>query len=299
MPRKHWRRPGVGWNLSAGKHKKDFNRTSTDVIFTMTLETGTLILADYTAKVKDSGAIIDTTRKEDAEKAGNADPTRVYEPRLIAVGEGWMLKGVDEALLKSDPGQTIDVELTPDKAFGSRDPNLVSKIPIKKFGEKASELSVGSEIEVDNRVGIVRSLESGRAIVDFNHKYAGKTLDYNINIRERLESKESIVEALIRRRLPIEKEKLKFNLEGEEIKFTIPNDYFLVEGLQIIKRGISTDLFKFVKPLQKVIFVEEFQNPTPKKEAEAKQEEQKTTPAPEEPKQEENPPPPESTTQTS
>lgn len=248
----------------------------------MTLETGTLILADYTAKIKDTGAIIDTTRKEDAEKAGNADPTRTYEPRLIAVGEGWMLKGVDEALQNSEPGQNLDIELTPDKAFGSRDANMVSKIPIKKFGEKASELGIGAEVEVDNRVGIVRSLESGRAIVDFNHRYAGKTLEYNINIKEKLESKDAIVQALIRRRLPIEKEKLKFDLEGDIIKVTIPQDYFLVEGLQIIKRGISTDLFKYAKA-QKVEFVEDYENPANAKKQEesppAKTEENTATPA--------------------
>src|SRR5579875_1882260 len=247
-------------------NQKDFNTIIAGVFFTMTLETGTLILADYTAKIKDTDAIIDTTRKEDAEKAGNADPTRVYEPRLIAVGEGWMLKGVDEALKNAEPGQTLDIELTPDKAFGSRDATMVSKIPVKKFGDKASELSVGAEVEVDNRVGIVRSLESGRAIIDFNHRYAGKTLEYNINIKEKLESKDSIVQALIRRRLPIEKEKLKFELEqdGEVVKITIPSDYFLVEGLQIIKRGISTDLFKYAKA-QKVEFLEDYENPSTKK----------------------------------
>ena len=236
----------------------------------MTLENGSLILADYTAKIKDTGQIIDTTRKEDAEKAGEADPTRTYEPRLIAVGEGWVLKGLDEALQKSDVNQKLDVELTPDKAFGVRDPNKVSRIPIRKFGDKASELEVGSEVEVDNRVGIVRSLESGRAIVDFNHKYAGKTLEYSVDIKEKLDSRDAQIEALIRRRLPIEKEKVRFESSGEEeVKITIPQDYFLLEGLQIIKRGISTDLFKFIKPLNKVVFVEEFENPAKKKEEEA------------------------------
>jgi len=232
----------------------------------MALENGTLILADYTAKIKDTGQIIDTTRKEDAEKAGNADPSRVYEPRLIAVGEGWVLKGLDEALQKADPNQTIDVELTPDKAFGVRDPNKVSRIPIRKFGEKASELEVGGEVEVDNRVGIVRSLESGRAIVDFNHKYAGKTLEYNVAIKEKLDSRNAQIQALIHRRLPVEKEKIKFDEVGqEEVKITIPSDYFLLEGLQIIKRGISTDLFKFIKPLSKVEFLEDYENPANKK----------------------------------
>ncbi|MDG6997595.1 MAG: FKBP-type peptidyl-prolyl cis-trans isomerase [Nitrososphaerota archaeon] len=241
----------------------------------MTLENGALILADYTAKLKDTGQIIDTTRKEDAEKAGTYDPTRTYEPRLIAVGEGWVLKGLDEALAKSDAKQTLEVELTPDKAFGSRDPNLVSRIPIRKFGEKASELSVGAEVEVDNRVGIVRSIESGRAIIDFNHRYAGKTLYYSVDIKEKLESRNDKILSLIRRRLPIEKEKVKFESLGEsEVKISIPNDYFLLDGLQIIKRGISADVFKFITPLQKVTFVEEYENPSKKKE-EAKPEEKK------------------------
>jgi peptidylprolyl isomerase len=242
----------------------------------MTLELGTLILADYTAKIKDTGQIIDTTRKSDAEKAGNVDPTRTYEPRLIAVGEGWVLKGLDEALAKSDPGQTLDVELSPDKAFGARDPERVSRIPIRKFGEKANELSVGAEIEVDNRAGIVRAIESGRVFVDFNHRYAGKTLQYNVNIIEKLETRDRKVEALIRRRLPIEKEKVKLEFEGDGlVKITIPSDYFLLEGLQIIKRGISQDLFKFIKPLAKVDFIEEYENPAEKKE-ETKAAESKT-----------------------
>ena len=232
----------------------------------MTLETGTLIFADYTARIKDTGAIIDTTRKEDAEKAGNADPTRIYEPRLIAVGEGWVLKGLDEALQKADPGQQLVVELSPDKAFGIRDPNRVSRVPIRKFGEKAAELEVGGEIELDNRVGIVRSLESGRVVIDFNHKYAGKTLEYNVDIKQKVESREAKVEALIHRRLPIEKEKIKFELVGEEqVRVTIPKDLFLMDGLQITKSGISNDLFKFVKPLNSVQFVEEHENPAPPK----------------------------------
>jgi len=245
----------------------------------LTMENGSLILVDVTGKIKDSGQIIDTTRKTDAEKAGNADPTRIYEPRLIAVGEGWVLKGLDEALQKAEPNQTIDVELTPDKAYGVRDPNKVSRIPIRKFGEKAHELEVGSEVDVDNRVGIVRSLESGRAIVDFNHKYAGKTLEYNLEIKEKLDSRDSQIEALIHRRMPIEKGKIKFEGVGEdEVKVTIPSDYFLLEGLQIIKRGISTDLFKFIKPLSKVDFEEVYENPAAKKKAE--EEAQKAAEAP-------------------
>lgn len=240
-----------------------------------------MILADYTGKVKDTGQIIDTTRKSEAEKAGTADPTKTYEPRLIAVGEGWVLKGLDEALAKSDAGQTLDVELPPDKAFGTRDPSKVSRYPIRKFGDKASDLAVGESVEIDNREGIVRSIESGRVFVDFNHRYAGKTLEYNVEIKQKLDDDNAKIEALIRRRLPIEKEKVKFETQdGKEIKISIPNDYFLVEGLQIIKRAISNDLFKFLKSFEKVEFVEDYENPV-KKAAPAPAVE--TTAAPEEP----------------
>jgi peptidylprolyl isomerase len=262
----------------------------------MTLENGALILADYTAKIKDTGLIIDTTRKEDAEKAGTYDPTRSYEPRLIAVGDGWVLKGLDEALANASPNETIDVELSPEKAFGVRNLNLVSRIPLRKFGEKAGELSIGSEVEVDNRTGIVRSLESGRAIVDFNHKYAGKTIQYNLEIKEKLESRDSKTMSLLRRRLPIEKEKVKFDWVGDiEVRISIPSDHFLLDGLQIIKRGITTDLFKYLSPLEKVTFVEEYENPSKKKEepkAEEKKEEEKPAEEPvahEEPKAPEKP----------
>jgi len=49
---------------------------------------------------------------------------------------------------------------------------------------------------------------------------------------------------------------------------SIPEDLFLVEGLQIIKRGIANDIFKFVPSLTTLTFLEKFANqkPQPKKE---------------------------------
>jgi peptidylprolyl isomerase len=54
----------------------------------MTLEKGSLILIDYTAKVKDTNLTFETTREEEAKKSELYDPARRYEPRLISVGEG-------------------------------------------------------------------------------------------------------------------------------------------------------------------------------------------------------------------
>src|SRR5918911_1226007 len=154
----------------------------------MALEKGSLILIDYTAKVKDNDLTFETTREDEAKKSDTYDPTRRYEPRLISVGEGWILKGLDEALANANIGDKINVEIQPDKGFGDRDPNKVRMIPQRKLGDKADEVSVGDVIEVDDRTGIVRYVGSGRIQVDFNHKFAGRILLYDVNVIKKLET---------------------------------------------------------------------------------------------------------------
>jgi len=79
---------------------------------------GSLILIDYTAKVKDSDEIFETTIEENAKKSNLYDPSIKYEPRLVSIGEGWVLKGLDEALTSTDVGQKLSIEISPDKGFG-------------------------------------------------------------------------------------------------------------------------------------------------------------------------------------
>src|SRR5919204_724669 len=178
----------------------------------MALERGSLILVDYTAKVKDSNEIFETTHEEDAKKSDLYDPTRRYEPRLVSIGEGWVLKGLDEALANANLGDKLTIEITPDKGFGDRDPNKVRMIPQRKLGDKADEVGVGDVIEVDDRTGIVRFVGSGRIQVDFNHRFAGRTLLYDVNVMKKLESDSEKVSALVRRRTGLEEGKVKINI---------------------------------------------------------------------------------------
>ncbi len=64
----------------------------------MTFEKGSLILVDYSAKVKDSEEIFETTIEDEAKKYSIHDPNVKYQPKLVSVGESWVLKGFDEAL---------------------------------------------------------------------------------------------------------------------------------------------------------------------------------------------------------
>ncbi|MFB5615877.1 MAG: FKBP-type peptidyl-prolyl cis-trans isomerase [Nitrosopumilus sp.] len=247
----------------------------------MTFDKGSLILVDYTAKVKDTEEIFDTTIEEDAKKHSIHEQNVKYQPKLVSIGEVSypVLKGLDEALAKTAVGDKLTVEVTPDKGFGERDSGKVRMIPIRKLGEDAEKVTVGDTIEVDNKRGIIRFIGSGRVQVDYNHRYAGKTILFDVNVIKSLDSPNDKVDGILKNRLPVEDSKISFDLKDKEVSITIPEEILRADGLQIMKHFIQLDIFKFVPTLEKVSFVETHINkqaPAKKPEAKEKAPEQKT-----------------------
>src|SRR5215207_5340923 len=222
----------------------------------MTFDKGSLILLDYTARIKDNGEIFETTIEEDAKKSDLYDPTRKYEPRLVSVGESWVLKGLDEALVDTNVGDRRSIEILPDKGFGERDTNKVRMIPQRKLGEKANEVKVGDVIELDDRTGIIRYIGSGRVQMDYNHRLASRVLVYDVNVVKKIESNEDKIKYLLKRRLPLDDEKAKFEYNSDTVVIELSEDISLLDGLQIIKKAVTTDIFKFVNGLNKITFQE-------------------------------------------
>lgn len=234
------------------------------------MDKGSLVLVDLSSRVKDTGEVIETTREADAKKFGVFDESKKYEPKLVAIGEGWVLKGVDEALISAKLDKKVVLDISPEKAFGIRDPEKVRRIPLRKLGEKAGELRVGDEIEIDHRIGLVRFIGSGRAQIDFNQRYAGKVVTYEFKALKEIKIPKEKTMALFRRRLPIDEEKIKLNIKGEELSIGIPQEAYLTDGLQIIKKAISMDIFKYVKDISKLTYFETYESPKPKTKNKAK-----------------------------
>jgi peptidylprolyl isomerase len=249
----------------------------------MPLEKGSLVLVDYTAKVKDTNDIFDTTREEEAKKTNFYDPTHKYEPRIVSIGESWVLKGLDEALSNANVGDKLNIEVPPEKGFGKRDDSKIRMIPQRKLGDKADEVGVGDEIEIDNRRAIVRYIGSGRIQVDFNHRFAGKTLLYDANVLKKLDSDSEKVSALVKRRMGVDENKLQVNLAVPNLEIQLPEDTYLAEGLQIVKRAVANDIFKFVPTVKNIKFIESYQAPPPpaeqKKDEQLQQQQQQQQPS--------------------
>jgi hypothetical protein len=168
-----------------------------------------------------------------------------------------VLRGLDEEIGKMGIGERKTVELAPEKAWGNRDPTLLRMIPIRKFGDRADDLRVGDSVEVDNRIGVIRFLGSGRAQVDFNHRLAGKTLVYDVEVVSKVEGDEEKIRALIKRRFPGEiGESMLFGNEAGDLVIEVPEAAFMTEGLQVIKRGIANDVVHFIPSVTTVAFQE-------------------------------------------
>jgi peptidylprolyl isomerase len=247
----------------------------------LTFDKGSLILVDYTARVKDTEEIFDTTIEADAKKHSIHEQNVKYMPKLVSIGEVSypVLKGLDEALAKTAVGDKLTVEVTPDKGFGERDSGKVRMIPIRKLGEDAEKVTVGDTIEVDNKRGIIRFIGSGRVQIDYNHRYAGKTILFDVNVIKSLASPSDKVDGILKNRLPVEDSKIAFDLKDKEVNVTIPEEILRADGLQIMKHFIQLDIFKFVPTLEKVSFVETHvnkQTQTKKPETKEKAPEQKT-----------------------
>lgn len=228
----------------------------------MTFNKGSLILIDYVAKVKDTEEIFDTTIEEEAKKYSIHESDVKYQPKLVSVGEVSypVLKGLDEALTKTSVGEKLTVEVTPDKGFGERDSTKVRMIPIRKLGEDAEKISVGDTIEIDNKRGIIRFIGSGRVQIDYNHRYAGKTIIYDVNVIKSLDSENDKIDGILKNRLPVENSKIEFTIKEKEVNIKIPEEIFRADGIQIMKHFIQVDIFKFVPSLEKVNFIETYQN---------------------------------------
>jgi len=235
----------------------------------MPFEKGDFILIDYVAKVKETGEVFDTTIEEVAKKERLYKEGEIYEPRLVAVGEGWVLKAVDDNLLNLEPNKTTQVEVPPEKAFGNRDPEKVRLVPLRRLAAKGITPQLGMRVEFDGKLAVIRTMGAGRVQLDFNPPLAGKTLVYDVTVQKKLETKEEKINALVHRRIPavdIAKFTLKMGKTGKAsktIEINVPEEAFYVEGLQLAKRGIATDIQKFFPETTTIKFIETFTKKEP------------------------------------
>lgn len=159
----------------------------------MTIEKGDFIRVSYTGKT-DEDRVFDTT-DEDVAKANNIfNEKGKYGGDVVIVGAKHTVAGLDEDFVGKEIGYSGSVTIPPEKAFGTRNPELIENIPITKFNQK---IQVGMPVEVDGRPGIVIRAIGRMAQVDFNRFLAGQTVTYDYEIKEKIDDVEGKVKGLL------------------------------------------------------------------------------------------------------
>ncbi len=244
----------------------------------MPFKKGDFILVDYVGRVSETGEIFDTTIEDAAKNEGIYKEGGIYEPSLVVVGEGWVLKALDESLPNLELKKTDKIEIPPDKAFGNRDPEKIRLYPLRKLTSRRITPQVGMRVEVDGRLATVRTIGSGRVLLDFNPPLAGKTLVYEVTVQKKLTRVKERILALIHRRMPqVDINGFSLEIKANEVTIGVPDEAFYVEGLQITKRGVFIDIQKFFPKKKTIRFIETFRKPEPVEETPSSEEAPQST----------------------
>ncbi len=218
---------------------------------------GDFILIEMTGKALETGEVFDTTSEEVAREKGIHREGNTYGPRLVVVGDGWVLRGLDARLRGVKPEEQTSIEVPPAEAFGERDPNNVQLIPYRVLRSKGVNPVPGAELEIDGRQAVIRAVGAGRVQVDYNHPLAGRKIVYDIKVIKIIEDEKDKVKALIGRRFTgVDAEKFGQKMGKKKMTITVPDEVFFGENVQIAKRGLAMDVLKYFPELEEVEFQE-------------------------------------------
>ena len=131
-----------------------------------TIEKDAVASVHYTGTLPESGEVFDTSEGRD--------------PLTFLVGHKQMIPGFEEELMGAKKGERRTFTLEPERAYGEKIAEAIQQIPAEMFGDITPEpgMTLMSDVGPFNVV----SVEGETVTVDFNHKLAGETLQFSVEV---------------------------------------------------------------------------------------------------------------------
>ncbi|MFW5977313.1 MAG: FKBP-type peptidyl-prolyl cis-trans isomerase [Candidatus Nanoarchaeia archaeon] len=227
----------------------------------MTLEKGDFIQVTYTGKINnEEKKVFDTTDAEVAKKEEIFDPKSTYGPITIVLGQHHVLSGLDKGLIGKEIG-TYTLEIEAKDGFGLKSAKKLELVPAKFFKKENIRPFVGLQVNIDNQIGVVRSISGGRVIVDFNHPLASQDLVYDITVHKKVKN-------------PADQVKAIFALYGLALgdDVTVEGDKAVISTKSQLPTEFTKPLIEMIQNLTKVKTVEFVLSKQEAKSTEKKQE---------------------------
>ena len=128
------------------------------------------------------------------------DSSRDGKPLVFMHGQGYLVQGLEEAVVGKSAGDTFKTEIEAQKAYGERYDNLIQAVPKSMFD--GMEVTVGMSFRATTDDGeqsvIVIDVTEDEIVVDGNHPLAGVDLTFDVEILEvRSASEKEIAEGRV------------------------------------------------------------------------------------------------------
>ncbi len=216
------------------------------------IKKGDFVELEYTGKVKIGEKVFDTSDEDVAKKNNIHNSNMKYGPVVVCVGENNVIKGLDDKIEGREVGKEYEVEISAEDAFGRKDPKLMRTVSRSLFKKENINPFPGMQITADGAMGVVRSVNGGRIIVDFNHPLAGRDLIYTVKIISLINDDEKKIKSLIKFSLMLNEELYKLELTENSAKITTK-----IPVPEMFQKRFKEKVEKLVPKFKEIEFLEE------------------------------------------
>lgn len=133
------------------------------------IEKGSKVKFHFTLKV--DGNVVQSTEGE--------------EPLSYVQGSGELLPAIEEGLAGMSEGESKQLELSPEQAYGPRNPEAVKSVEKSAFAQ-SDDIEVGSRVRGEAGgapfEATITEVGNEKVKLDFNHPLAGRTLQFDVTV---------------------------------------------------------------------------------------------------------------------
>lgn len=125
-------------------------------------------------------------------QTGGADivNTFIERPATLMLGAGQLAPSLEEIIIGMKAGDHSVFQLTPEQAFGPRNPELLQWVKLSTLRENSmlgESFTPGDLVEFNapgggSYSGILKQVSETSALFDFNHPLAGQNLTFEVQI---------------------------------------------------------------------------------------------------------------------
>ena len=128
-----------------------------------------LVVIDYSVSTVD-GTLLDSSPED--------------EPLQALLGSGFLIQGLEEALIGRESGEHFSVTIEAEKAYGERHESLIQSVPKSLFDGMEVEpgMSFRANTDEGEQSVIVIEVNEDNVVVDGNHPLSGMDLVFDVTI---------------------------------------------------------------------------------------------------------------------